>query len=51
MSANEDKFTILVVDDSRTVRASINKVLRERYTIVQAEDGRMAGINLLNIRK
>lgn len=51
MSDSEDKFTILVVDDSRTVRASINMVLRSTYNIVQAEDGEDAWEKLLEIPK
>lgn len=51
MSESEDKFTILVVDDSRTVRASINKVLCSTYTIVQAEDGEDAWDKLLELPK
>ena len=51
MSENGEKFTILVVDDSRTVRASINKVLSSAYTIVQAEDGEDAWDKLLELPK
>lgn len=51
MSGSEGKFTILVVDDSRTVRASINKVLSTSYTIVQAEDGEDAWDKLLELPK
>lgn len=51
MSAREEKFTILVVDDSRTVRAAINKVLCSTYTIVQAEDGEDAWDKLLELEK
>lgn len=51
MSGSEDKFTILVVDDSRTVRASINKVLSSTYTVVQAEDGEDAWDKLLELPK
>jgi CheY-like chemotaxis protein len=51
MSGSEDKFTILVVDDSRTVRASINKVLSTSYTVVQAEDGEDAWDKLLELPK
>jgi len=51
MPANEEQFTILVVDDSRTVRAAINKVLCSTYTIVQAEDGEDAWDKLLELEK
>lgn len=51
MSDSGDKFTILVVDDSRTVRASINKVLRSTYNIVQAEDGEDAWDKLVALPK
>jgi len=51
MPANEDQFTILVVDDSRTVRAAINKVLRSTYNIVEAEDGEDAWDKLLELEK
>ncbi len=45
----EDKFTILVVDDSRTVRASINKILRSKYNVVLAEDGEDAWKKLIEL--
>ena len=51
MSADKDKFTILVVDDSRTVRASINKALSTTYNVVQAEDGEDAWDKLLELEK
>jgi CheY-like chemotaxis protein len=51
MSANEEQFTILVVDDSRTVRAAINKVLRSTYNIVEAEDGEDAWNKLVELEK
>lgn len=51
MPANEDKFTILVVDDSRTVRAAINIVLRSTYNIVEAEDGEDAWTKLVELEK
>jgi CheY-like chemotaxis protein len=51
MIGTEDKFTILVVDDSRTVRASINKILSPNYNIVQAEDGEDAWKKLLELQK
>lgn len=50
MSDFKDKFTVLVVDDSRTVRASINKILSANYNIVQAEDGEDAWNKLLEIQ-
>ncbi|WP_303904685.1 response regulator [Thiohalomonas denitrificans] len=34
-----DKHTVLIVDDSRTVRATIRKHLSNEFTIVEAEDG------------
>ena len=34
-----DKRTVLIVDDSRTVRATIRKYLSDQYTILEAEDG------------
>lgn len=49
--ADTDKFTILVVDDSRTVRASINKILSSNYNIVQAEDGEDGWEKLLELQK
>lgn len=33
------KPTVLIVDDSRTVRATISKHLKERFDILEAEDG------------
>ncbi len=35
----DEKLNILVVDDSRTVRASICKYLKEQFNIIEAEDG------------
>ncbi len=51
MVVNENKFTILVVDDSRTVRASINKILGSNYNVVQAEDGEDAWKKLVELQK
>jgi response regulator RpfG family c-di-GMP phosphodiesterase len=34
-----DKLTVLVVDDSRTVRASIRNHLKEEFEVIEAEDG------------
>lgn len=51
MGVDENKFTILVVDDSRTVRASINKILGSNYNIVQAEDGEDAWEKLVELQK
>jgi CheY-like chemotaxis protein len=34
-----DRPTVLVVDDSRTVRAAIGKFLRDRFNVIEAEDG------------
>jgi len=49
--ADTDEFTIMVVDDSRTVRASISKVLRSNYNIIEAEDGEDAWEKLLKNHK
>lgn len=51
MPLTDEKFTILVVDDSRTVRAAINKVLRSTYHIVEAEDGEEAWDQLMALDK
>jgi len=51
MSEIKEKFTILVVDDSRTVRATINKILGTNYNVVQAEDGEDAWDKLLKLQK
>ena len=50
MSVDKNKFTILVVDDSRTVRAAINKILALNYNIIQAEDGEDAWEKLLELQ-
>lgn len=42
MSENAEKTRILVVDDSRTVRAAINKVLCSHFEVIQAGDGEEA---------
>lgn len=34
-----DKPTVLIVDDSRTVRAAISKHLKEQFNIIEAGDG------------
>lgn len=34
-----DKPTVLIVDDSRTVRAAVSKHLREQFTTIEAEEG------------
>lgn len=34
-----DKPTVLIVDDSRTVRAAISRHLKEQFTILEAGDG------------
>lgn len=39
MSENIQKQRIMVADDSRTIRAAINKILRSNYEVLQAEDG------------
>lgn len=39
MSSDGQRSRILVVDDSRTVRAAIDKILRPFYEVIQAEDG------------
>ena len=51
MSDIENKFTILVVDDSRTVRAAISKILGSAYNVVQAEDGEDAWKKLVELQK
>ena len=51
MPSNEDRFTVLVVDDSRTVRAAINKVLRSTYNVVEAEDGEDGWNKLIELEK
>lgn len=48
MTGDVQKSRILVVDDSRTVRAAINKVLRTHYEVVEAEDGEEAWEQLTN---
>lgn len=35
----QNRASILVVDDSRTVRASLNKMLRDKFNIIEGEDG------------
>lgn len=35
----DNKTTILIVDDSRTVRAGLSKVLSKQFSIIQAVDG------------
>lgn len=42
MGDNSGKTRILVVDDSRTVRAAINKVLCTHFEVIQAGDGEEA---------
>ena len=39
VSENSAKKTILVIDDSRTVRASLAKILKSKYSTVEAVDG------------
>lgn len=39
MSDNAQKSSVMVVDDSRTVRAALNMILRTNYDVIQAEDG------------
>lgn len=39
MSDNSNKSRVMIVDDSRTVRASLNLILRSNYDIVEAQDG------------
>jgi CheY-like chemotaxis protein len=38
-SAISEKTPILIVDDSRTVRAGLSKVLSPKYFVIEAEDG------------
>jgi len=42
-----EKPTILVVDDSRTVRVSLSKMLREQFVIIEAVDGEDGWAKLL----
>ena len=49
MSEDIPKQRILVADDSRTVRASINKILRSHYEVIQAEDGEDAWQQLTQV--
>ncbi len=42
MSDEVKRTRILIVDDSRTVRAAINQVLRSHFEVIQAEDGEEA---------
>lgn len=39
MSENVQKTRVMIVDDSRTVRAALNMILRTNYDVIQAEDG------------
>ncbi len=48
MSDSNKKTTIMVVDDSRTVRASLNMILRADYNIIEAEDGEACWEKLTN---
>jgi DNA-binding response OmpR family regulator len=38
-SATSQKTPILIVDDSRTVRAGLSKVLSSKFFVIEAEDG------------
>lgn len=42
MHADESKPVILFADDSKTVRKQAAKVLEERYSLLEAEDGKQA---------
>ena len=45
--ANTDpQTTILVVDDSRTVRAGLSKILRKQFAVIEAVDGEDGWIKL-----
>jgi len=39
MSDNQQRTRVMVVDDSRTVRAALNKILRNDFEVIQAADG------------
>lgn len=39
MSETSQKTRVMIVDDSRTVRAALNIILRADYEVIQAEDG------------
>lgn len=39
MSDSNKRTSVLIVDDSRTVRAALNLILRDHYDVIQAEDG------------
>jgi CheY-like chemotaxis protein len=38
-TVTDEKTPILIVDDSRTVRAGLSKVLSPKFSIIEAEDG------------
>ncbi len=42
INQNNNRPSILVVDDSRVVRISLKNILQERYEIIEAEDGEKA---------
>jgi len=42
MADSTEAIRILVADDSRTIRAAINNILRSKYEVLQAEDGEEA---------
>jgi CheY-like chemotaxis protein len=39
MSDNVQRSSVMIADDSRTVRAALNLILRSNYDVIQAEDG------------
>lgn len=39
MSDSAKRSTVMIADDSRTVRAALNLILRANYDVIQAEDG------------
>jgi response regulator RpfG family c-di-GMP phosphodiesterase len=47
MSDHVQKQRIMIADDSRTIRAAINKTLRTNYDVLQAEDGEDAWQQLM----
>ena len=47
MSGEESNKYILVLDDSRTIRSSLKKILREHFTVTEAEDGEDGWTKLL----
>lgn len=42
MSDSARNINVMIADDSRTVRASLNMIIRSDYNVIQAEDGEEA---------